>query len=153
VQQLIDIIRKQPIKGEAPDGNGDLQPTTIDTASLIYLIDYAGFGPPVYRDLDAAARAWLDAKDALPMQRLIAKANTASTYDPADFSYGLASAVTCTDYPLLYDLYLPRAVRNRQYAAALQDARANRPDLFAPFTVDEGIDSKVYITPLDSCLP
>jgi hypothetical protein len=25
--------------------------------------------------------------------------------------------------------------------------------LFAPFTVDEGIDSLVYITPLDSCLP
>ena len=153
MQEFIDIIRKQPIKGEAPDGNGDLQPTTIDTASLIYLIDYAGYGPPVYRDLDAAARAWLDAKDALPMLRLVAEANTASTSEPADFSYGLASAVTCTDYPLLYDLYMPRAVRNRQYAAGLQNARVNRPDLFAPFTVDEGIDSQVYITPLDSCLP
>jgi len=48
---------------------------------------------------------------------------------------------------------MPRAVRNHQYAAALEDARVHRPDLFAPFTVDEGIDSKVYITPLDSCLP
>jgi pimeloyl-ACP methyl ester carboxylesterase len=152
-QQLIDIVRKQPIKGKAPDGNGDLQPTTIDTASLIYLIDYAGYGPPVYRDLDAAARAWLDAKDALPLLRLVAEANTASASDPADYSYGLASAVTCTDYPLLYDLTMPRAVRNRQYADALQDARVHRPDLFAPFTVDEGIDSQVYITPLDSCLP
>jgi hypothetical protein len=65
----------------------------------------------------------------------------------------LAAAVTCTDYPLLYDLYSPRTVRNRQYAAGLQDARVHRPDLFAPFTVDEGIDSQVYITPLDSCLP
>jgi pimeloyl-ACP methyl ester carboxylesterase len=153
MQQFIDIIRKQPIKGNAPDGNGDLQPTTIDTASLIYLIDYAGYGPPVYRDLDAAARAWLDAKDALPMLRLVAEANTASASEPADFSYGLASAVTCTDYPLLYDLTMPRAARNRQYAAGLQDARMHRPDLFAPFTVDEGIDSQVYITPLDSCLP
>jgi pimeloyl-ACP methyl ester carboxylesterase len=153
MQRLIDSIRTQPIKGEAPDGNGDLRPTTIDTASLIYLIDYAGYGPPVYRDLDAAARAWLDAKDALPMLRLVAEANTASASDPADFSYGLASAVTCTDYPLLYDLSMPRSVRNRQYAAGLQDARVHRPDLFAPFTVDEGIDSQVYITPLDSCLP
>ncbi len=25
--------------------------------------------------------------------------------------------------------------------------------MFAPFTVDEGVDSQVYITPLDSCLP
>jgi pimeloyl-ACP methyl ester carboxylesterase len=153
VQQIIDIIRKQPIKGEAPDGNGDMQPTTIDTASLIYLIDFAGFGPPIYRDLDAAARAWLDAKDALPLLRLVAEANTASASDPIDFSYGLASAVTCTDYPLLYDMHSTRAVRNQQYAAALQTARVQRPDLFAPFTVDEGIDSQVYITPLDSCLP
>ena len=54
-----------------------LQPTTINTASLIYLIDYAGYGPPVYRDLDAAARAWLESQDALPMLRLVAEANTA----------------------------------------------------------------------------
>ncbi len=153
MEQFIDIIRAKPIKGKAPDGNGDLQPTTVDTAALIYLIDYAGFGPPVYRDLDAAARAWLDSKDALPMLRLVAEADTASADAPADFSYGLYEAVTCTDYPLLYDLTKPRSVRNQQYAAALQDARVHRPDLFAPFTVDEGIDSKVYITPLDSCLP
>jgi pimeloyl-ACP methyl ester carboxylesterase len=48
---------------------------------------------------------------------------------------------------------MPRAARNREYAAALQDAREHRPDLFAPFSVDEGIDSMVYITPLDQCLP
>src|SRR3984957_905084 len=153
MQQFIDTIRKTPISGKAPDGNGVLQPTTINTASLIYLIDYAGYGPPVYRDLDAAARAWLESKDALPLLRLVAEANTASVDLPEDFSYGLYSAVSCTDYPLLYDMTQPRAKRNQQYAAALQDARMNRPDLFAPFTVDEGIDSQVYITPLDSCLP
>jgi hypothetical protein len=54
---------------------------------------------------------------------------------------------------MLYDLAAPRPQRNRQYGNALQDARTHRPDLFAPFTVDEGIDSQVYITPLDSCLP
>src|SRR6202042_1685472 len=121
MQQFIDVIRKTPISGKAPDGNGVLQPTTINTASLIYLIDYAGYGPPIYRDLDAATRAWLDDKDALPLLRLVAEANTASVDLPADFSYGLYSAVTCTDYPLLYDLYAPRATRNLEYAAALQD--------------------------------
>jgi pimeloyl-ACP methyl ester carboxylesterase len=153
MQQFIDIIRKTPISGYAPDANGALQPTTIDTASLIYLIDYAGFGPPVYRDLDAAARAWLESQDSLPMLRLVAEADTASVYLPSAFSYGLYEAVTCSDYPLLYDMRQPRAVRDQQYAAALQDARQNRPGLFAPFTVDEGIDSQVYITPLNSCLP
>ncbi len=153
MQQIIDIVRVHAIRGQAPDGNGDLQPTTINTASLIYLIDSAGYGPPIYRDLDAAARAWLDSKDALPLLRLVAETNTASVDLPEDFSYGLYSAVTCSDYPMLYDMYQPRAVRNPQYAAALQDARVDRPNLFAPFTVDEGIDSQVYITPLDSCLP
>jgi pimeloyl-ACP methyl ester carboxylesterase len=153
MQRIIDIIRVHPIKGDAPDGNGELQPTTIDTASLIYLIDAAGFGPPVYRDLDAAARAWLDSEDPLPLLRLVAEENTSTVDAPADFSYGLYEAVTCTDYPMLYDLNMPRAVRNGEYAAALENAREHRPNLFAPFSVDEGIDSKVYITPLDSCLP
>jgi pimeloyl-ACP methyl ester carboxylesterase len=153
MQQFIDIVRQQPISGTAPDGNGTLRPTTVDVSSLIYLIDYAGFGPPVYRDLDAAARAWLDSADALPMLRLVSEVDTPSISKPADFSYGLYSAVTCTDYPLLYNLRMPWAVRNRQYAAALQEARDNRPGLFAPFTFDEGIDSQVYITPLNSCLP
>ena len=153
MQQFIDIIRKTPISGYAPDANGTLQPTTIDTASLIYLIDYAGFGPPVYRDIDAAARAWLESQDSLPMLRLVAEADTASVDLPSAFSYGLYEAVTCSDYPQLYDMRQTRAVRNQQYAAALQDARQHRPNLFAPFTVDEGIDSQVYITPLNSCLP
>ena len=153
MQQYIDIIRRQPISGTAPNGNGALKPTTIDIAALIYLIDYAGFGPPVYRDLDAAARAWLDSKDALPMLRLVSEVNTLTGNDPEAFSYGLYNAVTCTDYPMLYDLRMPWAARNREYAASLEDAREYRSGLFAPFTFDEGIDSQVYITPLNSCLP
>ncbi|MEP6884487.1 MAG: alpha/beta hydrolase [Gammaproteobacteria bacterium] len=153
MQQVVNYLRLHPIKGNAPDGNGDPQPTTLDISALIYLIDSAGYGPPIYRDLDAAARAWLDSKDSLPLLRLVSEVNTASVSDPIDYSYGLAEAVTCTDYPMLYDLTSSRAQRNRQFANALQDARIHRPDLFAPFTLDEGIDSQVYITPLDSCLP
>ncbi len=153
MQQIVNYVRQHSIKGTAPDGNGDPQPTTLDTGALIYLIDSAGYGPPIYRDLDAAARAWLNSKDALPLLRLVAEVNTASVDDPIDYSYGLATAVTCADYPMLYDLNAYRTQRNRQYANALQDARVQRPDLFAPFTVDEGIDSQVYITPLDTCLP
>jgi len=150
---VIDRLRRQSVTGTAPDGNGDPQATTVDIAALINLIDAAGYGPPVYRDLDAAARALGESNDALPLLRLVAEQNTATVDAPVDFSYGLATAVTCADYPMLYDLGASRAVRNRQYARALDNARQQRPDLFAPFTVDEGIDSQVYITPLDSCLP
>lgn len=153
MQSVIDHIRRSPIEGSAPDGNGHLQPTTLDTAQLIYVIDAAGYGPPIYRDLDAAARAWNESEDPLPLLRLVAEQNTASSDAPKDFSYGLYEAVSCSDYPLLYDLGAARSLRNQQYALGLEEARQQRPDLFAPFTVDEGIDSKLYITPLNECLP
>jgi pimeloyl-ACP methyl ester carboxylesterase len=85
--------------------------------------------------------------------RLAAENATTSEDAVGDYSYGLQYAVTCSDYPLPYDLTAPRNVRNAQYAAALADVRQNRPTLFAPFSVDAGIDSQVYIAPLDSCLP
>ena len=112
-----------------------LQPTTIDTASLIYLIDYAGFGPPVYRDLDAAARAWLESEDRAAAAAIGGGGQTppASTM-PEDFSYGLYEAVTCSDYPMLYDLDSrePCAIGSTRPRFKM---RANTgPDLFAPFT-------------------
>lgn len=153
MHKIVNAIRVIPITGDAPDGNGDLQATTLDTSALIFLIDSAGFGPPIYRDLDAAARAWLNSADPLPLLRLVSEVNTARVDAAVDYSYGLYEAVTCADYALFYDMNAARATRNRQYAGALQDARTNRPNLFAPFTVNEGIESQVYITPLDSCLP
>ena len=126
---------------------------TLDTGALIRLIDASGNGASIYRDIDAAARAWLDRHDAQPILRMVAENATAVARNPTDFSYGLATAVTCGEYPLLYDLNARSAVRARQYANALEQARQYRPDLFAPFTVDEGLDSQLYITPLDSCLP
>ena len=153
MQALIDAIRSQPISGRAPDGFGVLQPTTVDTGALIRLIDASGDGASIYRDIDAAARAWLNDHDARPILRMVAENETATDDDPADFSYGLYTAVICQDYPLLYDLKAAANVRTRQYANALDQARAQRADLFAPFTLDEGLDSQVYITPLDTCLP
>lgn len=153
VNQIIDDIRQSPITGNAPDSNGVLQPTSVDTASLLFTIDSAGFGPPIYRDLDAAARAWNDAKDSLPLLRLVAEQYTPSVSLPVQLSYGLYQAVTCTDYPLLYDMRAPLDVRTQQYARSLAEADRNRPGLFAPFTFEEGIASRLYITPLGSCLP
>ncbi len=153
MQQLIAVIRQTPISGTAPDANGAPAQVTLDTGALIRLIDSAGFGASIYRDLDAAARAWLSSGDSLPILRLVAEQSTASVYAAPDFSYGLYTAVICSDYPLMYDLTASNPVRKQQYQESLADARQDRPTLFAPFTVDEGLQSQVYITPLDSCLP
>jgi pimeloyl-ACP methyl ester carboxylesterase len=153
IQRLLDAVRVRPISGIAPDGEGVPTAVTLDTSSLFYLIDYAGYGPTVYRDLDAATRAWFDSGDALPLLRLVAETSALSISDPVDLSEGLYVAVTCTDYPLLYDLNASPATRRRQYASALAAAGRSRPGLFAPFTIAEALDSQTYITPLDSCLP
>ncbi len=153
MQRLIDDIRVQPIKGQAADGFGVPRETRVDTGTLINLIFDAGYGASIYRDLDAAVRAWLDEHDPQPILRMVAEDETGYRSDPGDFSYGLYTAVICQDYPQLYDLNSPVPVRERQYANALEQARSHRPDLFAPFTFDEGLASQLYITPLDSCLP
>jgi pimeloyl-ACP methyl ester carboxylesterase len=153
MQQLIDDVRVQPIQGLAPNGFGALRAATVDTSSLINLIFDAGDGASIYRDIDAAVRAWLDQKDALPILRMVAEDETGYASAPKDFSYGLYTAVVCQDYPQLYDMNSRVPVRERQYANALDLARSYRPNLFAPFTFDEGLASQLYVTPLDSCLP
>ncbi len=153
VTALIQSIRQTPITGTAPDGDGNPQSTTLDPGTLLYTIDSAGYGPTIYRDLDAAARAWAASGDAAPLLRLVAESETGALDDPVDFSYGLYTAVICSDYPLLYDVTAGRDARKRQYLAALADARQHRPDLFAPFTLEEGLASQAYVTPLDTCLP
>jgi pimeloyl-ACP methyl ester carboxylesterase len=153
MRTLIAHLRQNPITGTAPDGFGILQPTTVDAGALIRLIDASGSGASIFHYIDAAARAWLDERDALPILRMVAENETSAGDDPATFSYGLYTAVICEDYPLLYDLNAGPRVRTRQYADALEDAREDRPNLFAPFSIDEGLASQVYITPLDTCLP
>ena len=153
MQQLIADIRKQPVTGTAPDANGAPASVTLDSGALIRVIEAAGNGASVYRDLDSAARAWLESEDSLPILRLVAEQSTASANAAPDYSNGLYTAVICVDYPLLYDLKAPDPLRRQQYLESLADARQHRPTLFAPFTIDEGLQSQVYITPLDSCLP
>jgi pimeloyl-ACP methyl ester carboxylesterase len=153
MQQLIDDVRIQPITGQAPDGFGVLRATAVNTGNLINLIFDAGYGASIYRDIDAAVRAWLDDHDPLPILRMAAEDETGYPSAPGDFSYGLYTAVICQDYPQLYDMNARVPVRERQYTEALELARTYRPNLFAPFTFDEGIASQLYVTPLDSCLP
>jgi pimeloyl-ACP methyl ester carboxylesterase len=153
MQALITALRSQPISGKAPDSFGKLQATTADIGALIRLIFYAGDGSSIYRDIDAAARAWVNDHDPQPILRMVAEDDTFDGSDAADFSYGLYTAVVCQDYPLLYDMKAQQGVRTSQYASALNQARAQRPDLFAPFTLDEALDAQLYLTPLDTCLP
>jgi pimeloyl-ACP methyl ester carboxylesterase len=152
IKQLLNYVRNRSITGMAPDADGVLQETTVDVSTLFLLMTNLGASVSTYRDLDAAARAWLESRDAVPLLRLAAEYNTFYVYDPVDFSYGQYQTLICTDYPLLYDLNASPAQRRRQYERAVQEQRDNRPGLFAPFTIDEALDAGADLTPLDTCL-
>ena len=152
LERLLRELRQHSISGTAPDSNGMATNVTLDVSTLALLITNLGNSPITYRDLDSAMRAWFDSRDAIPLLRLAAEFNTPSVSNPVDFSEGQFQAVVCAEYPLLYDLSASPSQRRRQFHEALEDARENRPDLFAPFTIDEAIDSNADSTPLGTCL-
>jgi pimeloyl-ACP methyl ester carboxylesterase len=152
IEALLNALRREPIEGVAPDSDGIPTEITLDVSTLFLLMTNLGNSPITYRDLDAATRAWSDAGDSLPLLRLASEYNTPFVSDPVDFSYGQYQTLICGEYPLHYDLSAPPAKRRRQYDRAIEDARVNRPDLFAPFTIDEALESDANFTPLATCL-
>src|SRR5262245_66517248 len=88
----------------APDSDGALQDTTVDVSTLFLLITNLGNSPITYRDLDAAARAWFDSRDATPLLRLAAEYNTAFETDAVDLSYALLESVILAEFSLHHEL-------------------------------------------------
>ncbi len=152
IEQLLSELRTRPIQGTAPDADGIPLQVTVDVSMLFLLMTDLGNSPTIYRDLDAAARAWFDFRDSLPLLRLAAEYSTPFVVSAADFSYGQYQAVICGEYPLHYDLNATPAQRRVQYAQAIEAARQSRPTLFAPFTIDEALASNANYTPLATCL-
>ena len=152
LERLLRELRLSSISGQAPDSDGMLTAVTLDVSTLFLLVTNLGNSPITYRDFDSALRAWFDSRDAVPLLRLAAEYNTPFIYDPVDYSYGQYQAVICAEYPLLYDLGASPAQRRRQYHRSLEAARQNRPELFAPFTLDEALAANADFTPLGSCL-
>jgi len=152
IERLLREVRNQPISGTAPDADGIPLDVTVDVSMLFLLITNLGNSPITYRDLDAAARAWFDNHDKLPLLRLAAEYDTPFVTDAVDFSYGQYQAVICQEYPLHYDLDDSPAKRRKQYAIGIENAQQNRPDLFAPFSIDEALASNANFTPLATCL-
>ncbi len=156
---LAHDLRVKPIVGQTVDTAGRRVMIRVDIRALVNLVNDAGFdGSPtgmddgVYRELDAAARAWLEHHDGIPLLRL-----TAQSYGFDNFSFGSAGqyadglyfAVACTDYPQLFRMSAPPAERKQQLAAAIAALPANT---FAPFATSEwlGIDS--YTEAYTACL-
>jgi hypothetical protein len=57
------------------------------------------------------------------------------------YSEGLDAAVSCHDYPQLYDMTASPSVRRAELAAAVRREDRRNPGVYAPFTVAEYLDS------------
>lgn len=157
LQRLIDSLRRHPLEGMAHDGDGKLVNVHADATALAFLSFSQATGPIIYRETDAAARAYLDQGDSTPLLRLIAEnraisPSAAGGLPPAEYSAGLFIAVSCTDYNQLYDMTQPPSIRWNQRDAAFSAEESDHPSVYAPFTLAEFNALPLDYSVFDGCL-
>jgi pimeloyl-ACP methyl ester carboxylesterase len=141
--RLDALVAKHPISGVAPNADGQFRQVTVNPAVLSAIYVAAGYTFDPYRELDAAVRAALAPHpDDLPLLRLARENLSLGAGGSLQYySQGLAEAVDCTDYPQLYDMAAPPAVRLSEYRAAIRALEQTDPKAFWPFTIHQWITS------------
>ncbi len=142
LRRVLAQVRAHPWTGVGYDADGIRHRVVVDGPALVGVAFGATYGPYWYRELPGALRSALRG-DHEPLVRLVAEADYVSgdAGDPVDYSEGLDAAVSCHDYPQLYDMSAPPAQRRVQYAAAVRAEQRTDPGVYAPFTVDEYLAS------------
>jgi pimeloyl-ACP methyl ester carboxylesterase len=132
--RFAERIRARPVRGVGTDAEGGRIRVRLDIDALL-TIAQSGYGNvAIYRDLLGAIRAF-EAGDRVPMLRLVAETTLVPEASPVrSFSEGLYLAVTCHDYPQMWDPAAPVSTRRQQLAAT---RAALPPARFAPFTGTE----------------
>lgn len=125
----------------------------VNLTSLVNLVNDAGYDYQPYRDLGAAARAFLQHGDKAPLLRLWAQDVGWDDGDyvasPATYSDGDYLAVGCTDYPQLFSMRSTRAQRVHQLATSVAALPAAT---FAPFSVKRWMSMQPYTEAYNACL-
>lgn len=142
LQRVLNRVRNQPVRIKAPGDDGKRHQVTIDPAALVEVAFGGTYGTTMYREFDPALRAFL-AGDALPLGRLVAEQRFPGAPQESiqDYSGGQYLAVSCQDYPQLFDLAADPQERQRQRNAAVELAERQSPDMYAPFTIGEYLAS------------
>lgn len=135
--KVVAEVRRSPFRGKAADSDGRMRRVSVDAKALVTVVFGATYGPATYTELPGALRAALHG-DRQPLLRLAAESlYGGSNGAPTEYSEGLDAAVTCHDYPQLYDMTAPPAERRSQYTAAVAAETRRNPHLYAPFTITE----------------
>jgi pimeloyl-ACP methyl ester carboxylesterase len=152
ITALAKSLRAHPFSGMAPGVDAKPVHVTMNITSLVNIVNDAGYDFDPYRQLDAAARAYLDHGDTTPLLRLYAQD---IGYDYSDYnatasyySDGQYFAVGCTDYPQLFNMRASSKQREAQFAKAEARYPANA---FAPFTVREWVSVNPFTETYHAC--
>ena len=153
---VLQSLREAPFAAEAADADGLVRRFTADASMLALVMFTAAPAVAVNRELDPAARAFL-AGDRLPLLRLMAETLTYSesrdaSFSPGYYSAGLFWAVNCQDVAQVYDMRLPPALRQRQWAALKAAQQRDQPGTYAPFTIDEFSAMSLDYSLVEGCL-
>jgi pimeloyl-ACP methyl ester carboxylesterase len=156
LQPLLQTLRAQPFADHGPDGEGNDTAFTADASTLAIVMYGNAPALATLRDLDAAARAFMTG-DRVPLLRLMAETTRAvDSRDPSHgadhWSAGLAAAVTCQDYPQIFDMRLAPAARMAARDRAIADRKRAFPDTYAPFTIDEFRGMPLDYSFIDQCV-
>jgi pimeloyl-ACP methyl ester carboxylesterase len=141
LSRVLAQVRRKPYVGRAADADGKPRRVRVDAEALVSVAFGATYGPATYTELPGALRAALHGYR-LPLLRLTAESiYGGSGGDPADYSEGLDAAVSCHDYPQLYDMTATPDVRRAEYADSVRAQIASNSRVYAPFTVGEYLRS------------
>jgi pimeloyl-ACP methyl ester carboxylesterase len=142
LRRVLKRVRRSPYRGVAYDADGIRHHAVVTGAALVGVAFGATYGPAYYREFAAALRSALHG-DREPLLRLVAETNDSSSYDgiPTAYSEGLDAAVTCQDYPQLFNMADPPAQRRKEYTASVRLEQQHHPRVYAPFTVHEYLRS------------
>jgi pimeloyl-ACP methyl ester carboxylesterase len=153
ISALAKLLRARPFSGTAPGVDATKVHVRMDVTSLVNIVNDAGYDYDPYRQLDAAARAYLDHRDGTPLLRLYAQDigydysdyNAPATY----YSDGQYFAVGCSDYPQLFNMRASETRRRVEFAAAERRYPAHA---FAPFTVREWVGVDPFTETYHACV-
>jgi pimeloyl-ACP methyl ester carboxylesterase len=155
IAPALALLRVRPFTAHVRHGDGRFMDFTADASQLATLMFS---GTPAYasiRETDAAARAFV-AGDQAPLLRLMAETRAGvdsrdPTYAPAKFSAGLAAAVFCQDPPQIFDMTLQPARRVAARDLLIAQRKAQAPDTYAPFSIDEYRGMPLDYAFIDEC--
>ncbi len=150
---LAQSLREHPISGTVPGPTGAMQSVSMNVVGLVDLLNDAAGDPMIYRGLDAAGRALLQDSDPAPLLRLYAERleEDEAYFDvPArEYSVGLYLAVSCLDYPQLFDMNAAPSTRALELASA--EAGLD-PSTFSPFSTAEWLSQDQNTEAYSACM-